>query len=92
MTATVKNMIKDIAVITGETEEYVTDFLKRNKLTADTVYDIVTVHKCRVMVKRNCAYCGYKCVCARFPELRSLLVGAGVVDMKPLTNLSLYEG
>ena len=53
MTATVKNMIKDIAVITGETEEYITDFLKRNKLTADMVYDIVTVHRCRVMVKRN---------------------------------------
>ena len=84
-------MLISVAELTNESESYIKRFLKENRLSLDELYDIVTVHRVRDMVKRNCSYCVYSCVCARFPRLRELLTGCAAVDMKSLTKLHMFR-
>ena len=85
------DMLISVAELTNESEEYIKRFLKENRFSLEVLYDIVTVHRVRAMVKRNCSYCEYRCVCARFPRLRELLTGCAVVDMRSLTKLDIFR-
>lgn len=79
-----RKALDDLIALTGETKEFLEKFMRDNKLSANELIDICTIHRVRTMVRRNCAFCEKNSICAVKPELRALLVGVSYLDMSPL--------
>lgn len=91
MDRTRKQMLNDVIILTGESEEYILKTLEETRLSLEVLLDVLTVHRVRAMVKRNCAFCSYRVTCAKIPELRSLCTACAPVDMGTLTKLEVFR-